>query len=139
VVKRMALLVAILWLVLYVSQRLVRAVFDLMHAPLTQSAWVVLLATAVPTLVAVWLIGRWNGLAGLRLSVTSVVAVLATFAVWAIAGYVLSALRLMTTLGNHGDASNALIYLLYAIAVVATSWLIAGLSEDSWRRGRSAN
>jgi hypothetical protein len=129
VTRRIVLLVASLWAVLYVLQRLAEALFNFMRLSMTDYAWAIQLSIAVPIAVAAWLIGRWRGLAGRRLALASGVTLLVSVAAWyatAMAVMSLPPARAFSSVG--AVAIEAVVYLVLAAEVVAVSWLVAGLS-----------
>jgi hypothetical protein len=148
VIKRIGLVVVGLWLVSLAISLLFRAVYSVIGVP--TGAWMPVAfafgfaVSAVPYVVAAWLIGRWQGLQGLQLTITAAVAYLL-----GVAGGVLVVGPVVTVflrtnpvvLGTDSVISDygttALIGLFGAIVGVAIYWLVAVLSK-AWFRPRTA-
>ncbi len=138
--KRIVLLTALLWVVLYVSEWLVHGLFMLIPAPLAENVWAVWLAWALPVWLAAWLIGRSRGLAGRYLALSSTVATLAVFAVAAVTALAVMSLPPSWVPGAfNGEVILALVYLVIAVEAVAVSWLVAGLAVGLGARRASAS
>ncbi len=87
--KRTVLLAALLGAGFWVSEHLIFRAVEFMGTSMVESTWILWLAWTVLALVAAWLIGRWRGLEGRRLAVTSVAAVLGGAVAVAITGFVI--------------------------------------------------
>lgn len=138
--KRIVLLIALLWLGLFASARLAGWLLDLIPASQVENPWAGLLALAIPLLPAAWLIGRWRGLAGRRLTLTATVAMLASLVVTAVIAFAAMALPPAWAANVFGgEAASMFIYLVVAVAAVAVSWLLAGLVLGLGARRTSAS
>jgi hypothetical protein len=137
--KRMVLLTAGLWLALYASQRVVRALFGLAHASVTGGAWAVWISMVLCTAVAAWLVGRWRGVADDRLIVMSLVTCLVAFAVWLATGSAVLTLPSVEWIAGLGEVVTVILTLMYALEAAAVSWLVAGASSDQPARSKDAS
>jgi hypothetical protein len=148
VIKRVGLLVVGLWLAELAISLLFRAVYSVIGVP--TGAWMPFAFTlgfavsAVPFVVAAWLIGRWQGLEGLRLTLTTVVAYLLGVAVGIlVVGPVVTAVLTKTNpvipgaypaISDYGV--TALVGLFGTVVGVAVYWLAAFVSKR-WFRPRT--
>lgn len=143
-IKRIVLVVVGLWLVELAMSLLFRAVYSVIGVP--TGAWMPVAFTfgfavsAVPYVVAAWLVGRWQGLQGSQLTITAVVAYLlgAAGGVLVVGPVVTVFLRTNpavlganTVVSDYG--TTALIGLVGAIVGVAIYWLVAFISKRSFR------
>jgi hypothetical protein len=147
VIKRIGLAVIGLWLVELAMSLAFRALYSVIGVP--TGAWMPVAfafgfaVSAVPNVVAAWLVGRWRGLQGLQLKLTTAVAYLigVVVGVLVIGPVVTVFLRSNpVVLGNDSVVSDygttALIGLFGAIVGVAIYWLVAVLS-NAWFRPRT--
>ena len=131
VVKRLVLLTGILWAVFYVSQWLIRRLFDLLHSSIVESPWALILALAVPAAASAWIVGRDQGIERQRRAVVSLTAVLVAALMWTATGWILTYLP-KPRLGQGADAALiAFLYLLYAIETALALPLVVRRPSDA--------
>jgi hypothetical protein len=141
VIKRIGLLMVALWLADFAIGLLFRAVYSVIGVP--TGTWMPIaiaigfVVGAVPSVIAAWLIGRWEGLQGRQLIVTTVVAYLGGLAVgFLVVGPVVTAFLNSTNPVIPGASPavsdygvTALVGLFGAVVGVAVYWLVALLSK----------
>jgi hypothetical protein len=146
VIKRIGLAVIGLWLVELTMSLLFRVLYSVIGVP--TGAWMPVAFTlgfavsAVPYVVAAWLIGRWQGLQGRQLIVTTVIAYLLGIAVGVLVVGPMVTVFLRTNPAVFGAnpvfsdyGMTALIGLFGAIVGVGVYWLAAMMSK-AWFRPR---
>jgi hypothetical protein len=140
VIKRIGLLVVGLWLANLAIGLLFQAVYRVVGVP--TGAWIPVayaigyVLGAVPSVVAAWLICRWEGLRGLRLNVTTGIAYLIGLAVgFLVVGSVVNAvLRTNPVIPGANPAISdygmtALWGLFGAAVGIAVYWVVALMSK----------
>jgi hypothetical protein len=91
--------------------------------------------SAVPAVVAAWLIARWEGLQGLQLVATTAVAYLLGVVVGVLVGGPVVNAFLRAGSVISGYASTALVGLLGAVIGITVYWLVALVSKRWFARG----
>jgi hypothetical protein len=141
VIKRIGLLIAGLWLAELAIGLLFQAAYSVIGAPTgawTPVAYAFALAiSGVPFVVAAWLIGRWEGLLGLQLTLTTAVA----YVLGVAAGILVSAPVVTVVLTRTNPVIpgvdrafsdygvTALVGLFGAFVAVAVYWSVALISK----------
>ncbi len=147
-IKRIGLVVVGLWLAELAIGLLFQAVYSVIGVP--TGAWMPVAFTlgfavgAIPFVVAAWLIGRWQGLQGLQLTLTTVAAYLLGAAVGVlVVGPVVTVVLRRTSPAIPGAypaisdyGITALVGLFGAIVGIGVYWLVGFISKR-WFRPRA--
>jgi hypothetical protein len=145
VIKRIVLLTVGLWLAEIAMSLLFRALYNVIGVP--TGAWMPVAValgfavSAIPYVLAAWMIGRWAGLEGLQLLLTTVVAYLLGVAVGVlVVGPVVTVFLTKANPVMPGFSSGisdygitALVGLFGSVVGVAVYWLVA-LASKTWVR-----
>ena len=129
--KRIGLLVPALLVARLVTSLMLRISFGSVHLPTGVGMPLSIVLGSVPWVVAAWLVGRWEGLRGGPLVITTVVA----YALSIVAsGYVLTPVAnalFRTTIAPAGYGATVLAGLLGSVLAIAIYWLVA-LASKRW-------
>jgi hypothetical protein len=148
VIKRIGLLTVGLWLAELVMSLLFRALYSVIGVP--TGVWMPVAfilgfaVSAIPYVVAAWMIGRWAGLLGLQLTLTTAVAYLLGVAVGIlVVGPVVTVFLTKANPAMPGFSSGisdygitALVGLFGSIVGIAVYWLVA-LASKTWVHPRT--
>jgi hypothetical protein len=130
--KRIVVLALCVWAGVYAIDVVLDLVFDALNTPQTDYAWFVTVVASAPVVFAIWMIGRWHQLRGLRLVSTTVVASVVAYGAWRLTAWSLEGAKV--TMPHQ--AFLPLVYFVAVAEAVVVAWSVARLSSSPARSTR---